>query len=149
VIERLRPGALDEGDIVMQDGTVVGRHNGIINYTIGQRRGLGIAHENPLYVIKINPEQNQVVVGYKEDLYSHDLMAKEVNWLGGSIPEEGIECTARLRSVHKGLPARVYSENGNRIKVKLTEPYNGITPGQACVLYDGTRLLGGGWIERS
>lgn len=149
VIEKLRPGSLDEGNIVMKDGTVVGKHNGIINYTIGQRRGLGVSHETPLYVIKINPNENEVIVGYKEDLLSNHLIAKEVNWLAGEIPPEGVKCTARLRSVHKGLQATVFAEDGNKIRVALEEPYNGITPGQACVLYDGTRLLGGGWIEKS
>jgi tRNA-uridine 2-sulfurtransferase len=149
VIEKLRPGSLDAGNIVLKDGTIVGKHDGVINYTVGQRKGLGVAAGEPLYVIKLKPDSKEVIVGPKSDLMSDSLTAKEVNWLGDTpIPESGMECTVRLRSSHIGLQAMVYSLPDNRINVVLEEPYNGITPGQACVLYKDTRVLGGGWIER-
>jgi len=89
-------------------------------------------------------------VGLKEDLLENTLTAKELNWLGDSpIPAEGLKCRARLRSAHVGLPATIYPLEGDRVNVILDEPYNGITPGQACVFYDGTRVLGGAWITRS
>ncbi len=149
VIEKLRPGALDSGDIVFKDGTIIGKHDGIINYTIGQRKGLGIARKDPLYVIKLDPEKKQVVVGYKEDLGSSDLIIKELNWLGGEqYPQDNLKCKVKLRSLHTPKSATIKYIGDNKAIVYLDEPYDGITPGQACVLYDGTRVLGGGWIER-
>lgn len=149
VIEKLRPGSLEPGNIVLKDGTVVGKHDGVIGFTIGQRRGIGVATGEPLYVVKLKPESKEVVVGAKSDLMSNTLTAKEINWLGEeSIPESGMECTVRLRSSHIGLQAMVFPLANNRMKVVLEESYNGITPGQACVLYKDTRILGGGWIER-
>ncbi len=150
VIEKLRPGVLDAGDIVYKDGTVLGRHNGIINFTIGQRKGVGVAHSTPLYVVAIDPRTNKVTVGEKEDLNSSIVNIKDLNWLGDiNIGSERIECTVKLRSMHKGVKARVKILNGNRAIAELFEPYAGVTPGQACVMYDNTRVLGGGWITRS
>lgn len=147
VIEKYRPGALDPGEITLSDGTVLGKHNGIINFTIGQRRGIGIAHEKPLYVIKIEPDTNQVIVGYEEDLYSNSLAIKEVNWLRDDLkPGEHINCQVKLRSSHALIDAVVIPDEQNKAKVHLNIPYKGVTPGQACVMYDGSRVLGGGWI---
>ena len=149
VIERIRPGALDEGNILDIDGKVIGRHNGIINYTIGQRRGIGIAHAEPLYVIKINPTDNSVVVGTENHLQKASFSIKEMNWLlGDEFPSEGIRSKIKIRSGHEGCEAMIKkssTDNGCFI-VKLLEYQKSITPGQACVLYDGTRVLGGGWI---
>jgi len=150
IIEKLRPGALDAGDIVTVDGTVLGKHNGIINYTVGQRRGLGIASPDPLYVIKLNPEKNQVIVGHKQDLGASELTLKELNWLGNkTISEDGYNCHVKLRSTHKLLPATVWMMKDGRARVNLVEHSQAITPGQACVIYTGSRVLGGGWIERN
>ncbi len=150
IIEKLRPGALDAGDIVTADGTVLGKHNGIINYTVGQRRGLGIASPEPLYVIKLNPEKNQVIVGHKHELGASELILKELNWLGNkTIPDDGYNCQVKLRSTQKLLPATVWPMKDGRARVELEEQSQAITPGQACVIYTGSRVLGGGWIERN
>ena len=150
VIEKYRPGALDGGNIIFKDGTPIGRHEGIINFTIGQRKGLKIAASQPLYVIKIDPNTNDVIVGYKEDLESSSLNVKEMNWLTSPEPVKGqtIDCSVKLRSAHNPIKAMVTVLDDNRAQVKLDSNYLGITPGQACVMYDGSRVLGGGWIER-
>jgi tRNA-specific 2-thiouridylase len=149
IIEKLRPGALDAGEIVLKDGKVIGKHNGIINYTIGQRRGLNIANKEPLYVIRLDPEKNQVVVGLKEDLKDSELMIKDINWLSESGQlAKGVTCQVKLRSMHKAIDAKICGLSDNKAKVILGAPYEGIAPGQACVIYDNTRVLGGGWIER-
>lgn len=145
VISRLRPNALDSGDIIDKGGNILGKHEGIINFTVGQRRGIGISSEKPLYVIKIIPETKSVVVGGEEDLYDNSLNIKEINWLGDS-GVKNVECEVKLRSMQKEIAAKVnFAENG-MASVSLKTPYRGITPGQACVMYSGTRMLGGGWI---
>jgi len=145
VIEKMRPGALDDGEIVDVDGKVLGTHKGIINFTIGQRRGIGIASADPLYVIKIMPAENKVIVGPESALYSDTLKVKELNLLATELGET-FDCTVKLRSMHKPIPATVTLREGLKADVKLAEGYKGITPGQACVMYDGERVLGGGWI---
>lgn len=148
VIERLRPGALDPGNLVDIEGNIVGKHNGIINYTIGQRKGIGIANSEPLYVIKINPENNTVVVGTENHLQKSRFSIKNVNWLlGYDFPEEGLKSQIKIRSSHNGCEAiiRKKSEPGC-FEVTLMEHQRSVTPGQACVMYDGSRVLGGGWI---
>ncbi len=150
VIERLRPGASEPGEIVHIDGRVLGQHKGIIHYTIGQRRGLGIGGGDPLYVVKLEPERRQVVVGPKEALETHTLLLKEVNWLGeGAIPEAGMAVEAKVRSTRPPVAARLYAEGEARARVVLEMPEAGVSPGQACVFYEGDRVLGGGWITRS
>lgn len=148
VIARLRPDALTKGDIVYKDGKILGEHNGIINFTIGQRRGIGVAHPTPLYVIKIDPESRQVIVGEKEDLAAQCLRITAVNWLDDKI-ERLNEVTVKLRSAHSGIEAELeFDEEMKHASVKLLDVYEGITPGQACVIYKGSRMLGGGWIMR-
>jgi tRNA-uridine 2-sulfurtransferase len=148
IIQKLRPGALDGGDIVFKDGTVLGKHEGIINFTIGQRRGIGIASKEPLYVIKLNADKREVIVGYKEDLRSSELNIKELNWLGDKcMPEEEFKCEVKLRSAQQPVAASVRYLGNDRARVVLSESYQGITPGQACVIYQDTRVMGGGWIE--
>ena len=106
VIERLRPGAMEGGEIVDLDGNILGQHEGIVRYTIGQRRGLGIGGtEDPLYVVKLDPENKRVIVGPKEALHVVKIVAKQVNWIGEDIPEEGIEVVAKIRSTRPGVPA--------------------------------------------
>jgi tRNA-specific 2-thiouridylase len=148
VVSKIRPGAIDPGDIIDIKGNVLGRHNGIINFTRGQRKGLGGGFEKPLYVIKVDADKKQVVVGEEEHLYSDELTIKDFNWLGNgnNIPLDGIEADVRLRSLSGRKAAKIYPLDKGLLKVKLYEPERAITPGQACVIYDDTRVLGGGWI---
>jgi tRNA-specific 2-thiouridylase len=141
VIEKLRPGALDPGEIIHVDGTVLGRHDGIVNYTVGQRRGLGISDKDPLYVIKLDAVKKRVVVGPKEALLKQEFIIRDCNWLstGGSA-------NVKLRSTQPGSAATIEQLGNGRARVTLLEPQAAVSPGQACVAYDGDRLLGGGWI---
>ena len=153
VVERLRPGAAEAGDIVHVDGRTLGRHDGIINYTIGQRRGLGIHGPAPLYVVRLDAGTRQVVVGPHECLHTHWISLRDVNWLGDApIPDAGLEVAARIRSSAPPQPATVYA-HGNGAKVLLRNGEYGIAAGQACVFYADAspraRVLGGGWIERT
>jgi tRNA-specific 2-thiouridylase len=152
VIERLRPDAVLPGDIVALDGEVLGRHDGIINYTVGQRRGLGIAAPEPLFVVRLDAEHSQVVVGPRESLRSTRIWLRDLNWLGEGtfeqIPEKGLELKAKIRST--GAPQAVTLRNQDGVAfVHLHEGEDGVSPGQACVFYDGTRIMGGGWITRA
>jgi tRNA-specific 2-thiouridylase len=153
VIEKLRPGAAEPGDIVKQDGQVVGSHNGVIHYTIGQRRGLGIGGlGDPLYVVRLDPDARQVVVGPKSELKTAIIPVREVNWLGDDAfaqwPERQV--LVRVRSTRPPKPAILRSLGPDQAEVELLEPEEGVSPGQACVFYapDSTRVLGGGWIWR-
>jgi tRNA-specific 2-thiouridylase len=153
VIERLKPGAAEAGDIVHVDGRVLGRHDGIINYTIGQRRGLGIPGPAPLYVVRLDAANKQVVVGPRESLRAHWISLRDVNWLGDDpLPADGLEVAVRIRSSAPPQPATVFAQ-GSHAKVLLRNGEYGIAAGQACVLYADmgprARVLGGGWIERS
>ena len=149
IVEKLRPGALEAGDIVHIDGRVLGRHHGIINYTIGQRRGLGVAAAEPLYVVRLEPSQHQVIVGPKEALAKQELIANEVNWLV-DLPQqgEGIECVIKIRSTQMGLPGIVKPLPNGKAAVALFESEYGVSAGQACVFYQNSRVIGGGWISR-
>jgi tRNA-uridine 2-sulfurtransferase len=148
VIEKLRPGALDSGDIVHVDGQVLGRHDGIINYTVGQRKGLGIGYSEPLYVVRLEPMTHRVIVGPKEALARHDIHLREVNWLAGdTCPEGGRAVLVKLRSAHSPIAATIYGLPEGRAHVVFDEPQYGVAPGQACVMYEGDRVLGGGWIS--
>ena len=147
VIERMRPGAGVPGDIIDLDGNILGRHTGIINYTIGQRRGLGIATGSPLYVTRIDPERNRVIVGPPDALLVSKLSLREMNWIGDApLSPEGRNVMVKVRSTQEPLPAIVYGAPGGWAEVHLGEPEPGVSAGQACVMYDGDRLLGGGWI---
>ena len=154
VIERLRPGAAEAGDIVHVDGRVLGRHGGIINYTIGQRKGIGVPAKEPLYVLKLDAARREVVVGPRECLRTRTLKLRDVNWLGDESFEAfalaGEEILARIRSSGPLQPARLCLEE-NGATVELAHGEDGVSPGQACVFYaaedGGERLLGGGWIK--
>ncbi len=156
VIERLKPGAGEAGDIVHIDGRVLGRHHGIIHYTIGQRRGIGVAVGEPLYVVHLDPAGRRVIVGPREALATRRLHLRDVNWLGddslAEIPGDGLAVMARVRSTRPPMPARLFHDNG-RAHVDLADGESGVAPGQACVFYEdddpGARVLGGGWIERT
>lgn len=145
VIEKLRPGALDPGEIIHVDGTLLGRHEGIINYTVGQRRGLAIGGtDDPLYVVKLDAEKKQVIVGAKEHLLKQSFVIRECNWLTPLSQRE--EITVKLRSAQPAQLASIERLDAGRARVTLAQPQAAISPGQACVVYDGERMLGGGWI---
>ncbi len=149
IVEKLHPGAARPGDIVDAGGAVLGRHQGIIHYTIGQRRGLGIAAGEPLYVVRLEAEECRVVVGPKQALARDRLTVTQVNWLGtGALPQQGVEARVKIRSAGKQTAAMLRPLPGGRAEVAFAEPQFGVAPGQACVFYAGTRVLGGGWIAR-
>lgn len=149
VIEKIRPGASDPGEIVHIDGNVLGQHEGIIHYTVGQRRGLGIGGGDPLYVVKVDAEKKQVIVGPKEALYKQSLFIKELNWLGDTpLSEAGVKIHVKLRSSQTAQPATIYLHPNNTAEIVLDEAQTAISPGQACVMYEDERMLGGGWIMR-
>jgi tRNA-uridine 2-sulfurtransferase len=153
IIERLKPGAAQAGDIVHVDGRVLGRHGGIINYTIGQRRGLGLPGPTPLYVVRLDANAKQVVVGPRESLHAHWITLRNVNWLGDEpIPSGGMSVAVRVRSTSPPQPATVFP-SGDGARVLLRDGEYGVAAGQACVFYADAgpeaRVLGGGWIERA
>ena len=134
------------GDFVDIKGNILGRHEGIINYTIGQRKGLGIALGAPAYVKEIDAENNRVVLCGNEELLRSELVADDFNWISGEIPKGEVRCTAAVRYRGAMKPAVATVMDGNRVKVKFLSPQRAVTPGQAVVLYDGDVVLGGGKI---
>lgn len=152
VIEKLRPGASQPGEVVHLDGRVLGEHSGVLNYTIGQRRGLGIASGEPLYVVKLDAETRRVIVGPRDALGASEVRLHQINWLGDGdfrdAPEGGWEMAVKVRSTRPPKPARVIPGKNGTAVAMLSEPEDGVAPGQACVFYatEGTRVLGGGWI---
>ncbi len=154
IVEKLHPGAGEPGEIVHIDGRVLGRHAGIINYTIGQRRGLGVAFGEPLFVVSLDAASARVFVGPREALKTHLVTLRDVNWLGDGaldeLPEEGLRVWARIRSSQPTQAATIFTADG-QVRVRLRDGEDGVSPGQACVLYDSddvrARVLGGGWIE--
>ncbi len=151
VIEKLRPGSAQKGDIVDHTGRVLGTHDGVIHYTIGQRRGLGIGGlDEPLYVVRLDVEKRQVIVGPKELLATRVVPVREINWLGDVPFTETGEITlgVKVRSTRPPRDAIIRPLSETEAEVELIAPENGIAPGQACVFYgaDGSRVLGGGWI---
>jgi tRNA-specific 2-thiouridylase len=150
IVTRLRPEAGEPGKIVDQAGSVLGAHRGIAHFTVGQRKGLGIAGGEPLYVLRIEPESRRVVVGPRSALAATCVALAEINWLGPPIENgTGLRVAARLRSGQMPVPARYYPGPDGRAELMLDEPAGAVAPGQAAVLYDRERLLGGGWICRS
>ena len=156
IIAKLKPNAASPGDIVHIDGRVLGRHDGILRFTIGQRRGIGVASGEPLYVVHIDAERARVVVGPREALETHKIYLRSLNWLGdgglGDVPADGLELFAKVRSTRPPRPAQLFN-GGGQTWIELGEGESGVAPGQACVLYedDGAeaRVLGGGFIARS
>ena len=151
MVNKIRPDAAKQGDIVEQSGRVIGSHKGITHFTIGQRRGLNLINENkPMYVIQIDPDQNQLVVGPWDALATSTMVLANVNWLGDPIDYgKTIRCEVKVRSMKPPVGAQIQFLSDNKANVALVTPENGVAPGQACVFYEGTRLLGGGWIQRS
>ena len=146
-IERTTGKSYPAGNFVDEQGNVLGRHRGIIHYTIGQRRGLGIAAETPLYVKRIDPERNEVVLCRDEALYSRALTAKELNWMAFETPPDSFRASAKIRYRHTEQPCTVKVLPGGRVAVEFDEPQRAATPGQAVVFYRGDTVLGGGVIE--
>ena len=171
VVQKLRPGAVEPGDIVHVDGRVLGRHDGVIRYTIGQRKGLGIGGRapddaDPLYVVDLDPPERRVIVGPKDALARRGMTLGAVNWIGpgDAIPDDGIRVQVKMRSAQDPVWATIRPGNaagaGNdassgrdmhhhAAQVRLEEPAFGLAPGQACVFYDGDRVLGGGYIRET
>lgn len=150
VVERLRPEAHDPGDIVDEAGLVLGRHDGIIHFTVGQRRGIGVGGmEEPLYVLRLKPETRQVVVGPKTSLGQKALTVTDVNWLGiGPLKAKVHRVQVKIRSTTDPVAAVLFGLGDDRAQVKFDEAQQGVAPGQACVFYQDDRVLGGGWIAR-
>ncbi len=152
LVEKLRPGALSPGDIVDLDGNLLGRHDGVINFTVGQRRGLGVAGGDRLFVIRLEPEMRRVVVGPRSALAARRVRIGGVNWLGAAPTNASggdFAVAVKLRSAQSPVPARLFLDAAGGGDVKLETPVDGVAPGQACVFYDGDRVLGGGWIRRA
>jgi tRNA-uridine 2-sulfurtransferase len=156
IISKLTPNAIRSGEIMHLDGRVMGEHKGILHYTIGQRRGIGVATGEPLYVVHLDADKARVIVGPREALETHKIFLRDMNWLGdgplSDIPAEGIELFAKVRSTREPKPAVLHYGEG-KVSVELLDGESGIAPGQACVLYssDGNeaRVFGGGFIARS
>ena len=156
IIAKLRPEAASPGEIVHLDGRVLGRHDGILHYTIGQRRGIGVATGDPLYVVHIDAAHARVVVGPREALETRKVVLRDMNWLGDApleaLPASGLELFARVRSTRRPAPAVLRWTDGHA-EVELAAGEQGVAAGQACVLYDaegdGARVFGGGFIARS
>lgn len=166
VVEKLRPGACDPGRIVDLDGNELGRHDGIIRFTVGQRRGLGVGGAaEPLYIVRIDAESREVTVGPREALARHAIAIGRLNWLGDGALEDGlleggaledgapegraIRAEARIRNTGAAMPCRVEADGVGGATLTFDDPQYGVAAGQAAVLYDDTRLLGGGWIARA
>jgi tRNA-specific 2-thiouridylase len=147
-IRQRRPGLAKAGRVVDTDGRVLGEHDGIERFTVGQRKGLGIAGAERRYVLRIVPSENEVVLGRREQLLATGLRASRVNWLA-KPPAGPLSCLAKIRYRHAAAPATVTTIPGGGARVAFDEPQSAITPGQAVVFYDGSRVLGGGWIEEA
>jgi tRNA-specific 2-thiouridylase len=148
VVRKRRPQVAAAGVIAERDGTVLGPHDGIDRFTIGQRKGLGVAAGKRRFVLEIVPETRTVVVGDPEDLLASGLVASRVNWLA-DVPAGPFHCTAKIRYRHAGVRATVTATADGGATVTFDAPQTAVTPGQAVAFYDGTRLLGGGWIEKA
>lgn len=157
VVEKLRPGAIKQGDIIHMDGRKLGRHKGIVHYTIGQRRGIGIGggydgkgtSSDPLYVIAVDADNNTVIVGPQSALARNIVTMSETNWIGEEIPHDGLTCRVKIRSVSQPQDAVVSKNEAGDLSVILSKPQHGVARGQACVIYKDNRIMGGGWINGS
>lgn len=158
IVERLRPDAANPGEIVHIDGTVLGQHDGVLNYTIGQRKGLGIGGRkddtDPLYVVRLEPQEARVVVGPRSALAVSKLKLGEVNWLGSARLSDGPrDVSVKIRNTMAPVPATVQATPLGDVEISFNAPQHGVSPGQACVFYDtgasASHVLGGGWILRN
>ena len=145
VIERYSDYVPEEGDFIDCSGKAIGRHKGIIHYTIGQRKGLGVAFGEPKYVCRIDAVNNTVTLGDNSDLFKREVSIKDINWISGEAPSDEFRCTAKIRYNHREQPALVIPD-GDRATIMFDEPQRAITPGQAAVMYNGEYVIGGGVI---
>ena len=149
VLEKLRPDAIEPGEIVDLEGRVLGSHEGIVNFTIGQRRGLEIGGQGePLYVVGLDPAARRVVVGPRDALATGRILLSDLNWLSLPPSADGRSCRVKIRSSMAPVEANIRSLGQDAAEVEFAAPLYGVSPGQACVAYDGDRVLGGGWIQR-
>ena len=148
LVETLRPDAAEPGDIVDLGGTVLGTHRGVIHFTVGQRKRLGLGAADPLHVVRLEPETRRVVVGPRAALAQRRVLIGQVNWLGPAPGAEGLRVSVKLRSAQPPVPAWLMLDGEGGGEAVLEEPAFAVAPGQACVVYDGTRVLGGGWIRK-
>jgi tRNA-specific 2-thiouridylase len=151
LVKRRTPQAVRDGELVGADGTVVGRHGGHQHFTIGQRKGVGVALGHPVYVVDIDPQTNRVQLGERAELLRAGLLARQANWLSARVRagEPPLRCSAKIRYNHAAQPAVVSVTETGDMLVRFDQPQSAITPGQAVVVYDGDVLLGGGWIEQA
>lgn len=152
-VARFSPQAAQNGDIVDQKGVVLGKHDGIVHFTVGQRRGLALGRRtgdknDPLFVIALDAEKRQVVVGPREALSQSLVRLRDVNWLGDTLPQLDKQISVKLRSTQQPMPARFSLDTDGAGRIVLETPVLGVSPGQAGVIYEGTRVLGGGWIVK-
>ena len=146
--ESFMPESYKKGNILNLEGDIIGEHNGIMNYTIGQRRGIGIGgNEDPLYVIKINSKTNSISVGKKDDLLKTSVIIENVNWLSKKS-KNNLLCKAKIKSDHLPVDGKIRQINNDLINFEFKEPVISIAPGQACVFYLENQVLGGGWIKK-
>ncbi len=149
VVERKAPGTARPGDIVDREGRVLGHHAGVHHFTIGQRKGLRLSSQAPLYVLAVDAPSARVTVGARRDLERAALTASGVNWIAGAAPGSGIRASVQIRYRHAPASAIVVPLDAGRVRVEFDAPQPAITPGQATVFYDGDEVLGGGWIVSS
>lgn len=142
------PDVVQVGPIVRKNGDIIGEHSGLVNYTIGQRKGLGLNSTEPLYVIGMNPHRNALVVGTKDELGRSELTAGRVNWVSGSAPDEPFRAAVKIRYKAGAKPALIEPLGADRFRATFDDPLRDIAPGQGAVIYDGDVVLGGGIIER-
>lgn len=147
LIKRYRGKEYPKGDFVDLEGNVLGTHDGIINYTIGQRRGLGIPADRRLYVTRLDVENNKVILADDKDLFKRELFIRDFHWITGDTPSTDFRCSAKIRYRHKEQPATVTSMENGMARILFDEPQRAITAGQSAVLYDGDIVLGGGIID--
>lgn len=136
-----------QGDFVDTEGNVLGRHKGIIHYTTGQRKGLGLSLKEPMYVVRIDTEKNQVILGRNQDLMTRTFTVKDFNWIACAVPGGSMKCDVRIRYKHKEAPAVITPLSENRVSITFDQPQRAITSGQSAVAYDGDVVVGGGIIE--
>ncbi|MGN6625694.1 MAG: tRNA 2-thiouridine(34) synthase MnmA [Tepidisphaeraceae bacterium] len=149
LINRRSPGALEPGELVTPGGEVVGKHQGHQNFTIGQRKGVGVALGYPIYVVDIDAGSNRVVLGDKEQLLRTQLVANQINVISDRVTSEPLKCEAKIRYNHAPQPATVRRTGADELTVVFDEPQSAVTPGQAVVCYDGDVVLAGGWIDKT
>jgi tRNA-uridine 2-sulfurtransferase len=146
--EQGKKTAANPGEVVSTEGQVLAEHRGIHNFTVGQRKGLGVAVGSPLYVVQLEPGKNRVIVGPEQALFRRKFVVRDVNWIRLVERDEAIEAHVKIRHNHPGAPAQVESRGAGEASVTFHQPQRAITPGQAAVFYDGDEVVGGGWIDR-